>query len=218
MQRNLLSRYQISFIPLLQLLIAISWLALLSCNPGKQSKVPTCVKLTKAQIQKWVTKKYTDPTNPNHMTSVQFTTAYAGPGAIFRVYVMGVRADGTPIPESLTELTPVDQDACNIKLPDFLLLGTIPRKLSELNILKSDGGVMDSLEYLKLVPVEYTDPSTKYQFMAYESYHIKTGGITLKVEGGVLPPCPPCPNCIAPCPPPTSCFGTPCQAISPDSL
>lgn len=216
MQSRFFTRNQNPFFPFALLIIGVFLLTFLSCKPGKQSRNPTCVKLTRAQIQKWVNKKYTDPTNPNHMTSLEFTTAYAGPGAIFSVYVMGVRNDGTRIPESLTELTPVDKDVCTVKLSDFLLVGTIPRKLSELNILKNDGTIIDSLEYLKLVPVDFKDPTTKLYFLAYDNYNIKKGGVTFKYTE-VLPPCPPCPNCIAPCPPPRSCFGTPCETAT-DSL
>lgn len=224
MQLRFFTRNQPSFFPFALLIIGAFLLTLLSCSSGKHSKIPTCVKLTRSQIEKWVKKGYTDPTNPNYMTSVEFTTADAGPGAVFRVFVIGVRGDGTRIPESLTELTPVDKDACVIKLSDFLLIGTIPRRLSDLQILKKDGNIIDSLEYLKLVPVDYEDPTTKYQFLAYENYNIMTGGVIRNVLDTVgykivLPPCPPCPNCIAPCPPPRSCVGTPCEPVfSVDSL
>ena len=186
-------------------------LAFTSCGSGKESKNPTCVKLTKAQIQKWVKKGYTNPTNPDYMTSLRFTTAYADPGAVFKVFVMGVRTNGDSIPETLTELTPVDTDNCKIKLSTYIFSGVNPFDFSELHILKEDGTIIDNLEYLKLVPFDYYEPKSEFNFVAYTPYVIKKGGITsqlLDSAGSIINflPCPPCLYCkVTSCP--TICEG-----------
>lgn len=194
---------------LLPLAIAAFSLLMITSCCRKKSTFPTCVKLTKAQIQKWVKEGYTDPANKNYMLSVRFKTAYASPGGVFRVFVTGLRKDGSLINESLTELTPVD--TCNkehIKLSDFIFTGTNPANLSDLGIVQSNGKIIDSLQFLQLAPFNYTDPVTKYDFLAYDIFTVKKGGV---ISNSLVPrvglPCPPCPNCNASsCPPPcTSC-------------
>jgi hypothetical protein len=182
-----------------------------SCKPVKKSNIPTCVKITKAQLQKWVDKGYTDRGNKDYIKIVRFKTAYAFPGTGFRVFVIGQRRDGSLINESLTELTPVDTcDKVHIKLSDFIFTGTNQSVWSDMKVLKSNGTLIDSLMYLKLTPFDYNDSATKLNFLAYDFYLVKTGGViigpslkTPTTQGSTLP-CPPCPNCKA-CPPPLEC-------------
>jgi hypothetical protein len=191
-------------IGLLTLIVAaFSMVIISSCN-DKSSNDPVCVKFTKAQIQKWIDKGYINRLDLNPMVSVRFTTAYAGPGTVFRVYITGVRKDGSIIKESLTELTPVD--SCtkdHIKLSEFIFIGTNPADLSQLGILDKDGKIVDGLEYLQMTPFDYTDPKTKYDFLAYENSIKKGDGTTMMrplIHSDQILPCPPCPNC-----PPSSC-------------
>jgi hypothetical protein len=182
-----------------------------SCKSGKKSKVPTCVKMTKAQLQKWVKNGYTERGNKNYAYLIRLKTTYAFPGTGFSVFVMGQRRDGSLIDESLTELTPVDScDKVHIKLSDFIFTGTNQSVWSDINVLNSNGTLIDSLEYLKLTPFDYKDSATKLNFMAYDFNVIKTGGVIM-VKTATSPtiqsvslPCPPCPNCKA-CPPPMDC-------------
>ena len=204
---------------LLSLIIAvISLLSFSSCN-GKKAKDAACVKLTKAQIQKWINKGYTDTTKPNYIASLRFQTAYAGPGTVFRVFVIGQRKDGSLVNESLTELAPVD--TCNkshINLPAFIFVGTVPADWSDLGVLKNDGKVIDSLEYLQMTPYAYLDPGSKFKLLAYTPYIIKKGGVKSapELKAYDLLPCPPCPNCKEPCPPPEGCIA-PCTQASIDT-
>ncbi len=198
---------------------AFSLVIILSWSCGKKAKSPTCVKLTKAQIQKWVNKGYTDSTKPNYMASMQFKTAYAFPGSVFRVFVIGARKDGSLINESLTELTPVD--TCNkshIKLSTYIFTGLNPADFYQLKILKSNGKIIDSLKYLQLEPFTFTDPTTHFDILAYNNSVVKEGGIILKytAKGDQVLPCPPCAYCKDPCPPPTGCVA-PCNPIKIDT-
>lgn len=195
------------------LLLSITILCFLacitSCKHGKSAKNPTCVKFTKAHIQKWVAKGFTDSTNKDYITAVQFRTAYAFPGSIFQVYVIGQRKDGSFVNESLTELETIDTCKIAGKLSEFIFLGAIPATLSELGMLNSNGQVNDSLEFLQLSPYDYTDPKTHYDYLAYNITTIKKGGQTTmqNIQNAKIGlPCPPCPNCNkSACPPPPTC-------------
>jgi hypothetical protein len=206
-------------IGLLMILVAAFSMVIISSCKDKISKVPTCVKLTKAQIQKWVDKGYTDTTKPNYMSSLRFKTAYAFPGTPFGVFVIGVRKDGKVIEESLTKLTPVD--TCkkdHVELSDYIFTGMIPVDLVDLKILQGDGKkVTDSLENVVLQPYDWSDPNTHFNFLAYHFSIFKKGGVVIKPEVTTTMalkiglPCPPCPNCPNPCPPPAGCV-SPCTA------
>lgn len=195
----------------LPIIIAVLSLVIISsCKGGKKSKNPTCVKLTKEQVQNWVKKGYTDTANIDYMPVLRFTTAYAGPGAEFRVFVIGQRKDYSLITESLTELKPVDTcDKKNIKLTDYIYSGTIPVDLRDLNILNPNGKVKDSLQYVSLFPYDWADPKTKINFLAYDFTVMMNGGVIIRpltAEKGVGLPCPPCPNCpVGGCPKPPTC-------------
>jgi hypothetical protein len=181
-----------------------------SCNPGSNSKNPTCVKLTKAQFQKWVKSGYTNSKNKDYISAVQFRTAYAFPGTIFKVYVIGQRADGTFVNESLTELKTIDTCKTAGKLSEFIFLGTLPATIAELGVFNSDGNVIDSFEYLKMDPYNFNDPTSHYDYLAYNvSVVTKSAGRTTtafaKAQIGL--PCPPCPNCNpSACPKPPTCI------------
>ncbi len=180
-----------------------------SCKPGKSAKNPTCVKFTKAQIQKWVTSGFTDSTKKDYITAVQFRTAYAFPESIFKVYVIGQRQDGTFVNESLTELESIDTCKTVAKLSEFIFFGAIPATMSELGILDSKGQVNDSLQFLKLDPYDYKDPTSHYDYLAYNiTSIIQVGKATMETtqKASIGLPCPPCPNCNkSSCPPPPTC-------------
>ena len=74
-------------------LIAIFSMAVISsCKCKKKPQYPSCVQLTKAQIQKWVDKGYTDSTKADYMIALQIKTAYAFPGTVFRYFICMVRS------------------------------------------------------------------------------------------------------------------------------
>jgi hypothetical protein len=169
-----------------------------SCKNTNHSQFPTCVKLTKTQIKEWIKKGYTDPINPDFIKSVRFKTAYAFQGSVFRVFVIGLRKDGSIVDESLTELIPID--TCNrehIKLSPFIFTGTNPADLADLEIVKKNGQLIDSLEYLKLEPYNYTDTASRFDLLAYRVSTITERGYEIQnaKSGKVGLPCPPCPNC-----------------------
>jgi len=180
-----------------------------SCKSGNSAKNPTCVKFTKAQVQKWVKSGFTDSANKDYITAVQFRTAYAFPGSIFQVYIIGQRKDGSFVNESLTELETIDTCKTAGKLSEYIFLGAIPATMSELGILNSTGQVNENFQFLKLVPYDYKDPTSHYDYLAYNITSITDGG---KASMGTLEnasvglPCPPCPNCNkSSCPPPPTC-------------
>jgi|GEM_PF-3414922 len=175
-----------------------------TCKRKKGNSDPTCVKLTKKQIQKWVDKGYTNPKDTNYMASVEFHTAYANPGDVFRVFAIGRNAKGDLMSKTLTELTPVD--SCiksHIHLKKYIFIGAVPATLDELEIL--DGiNVKANLEYLRMLPYTEYEARSKFDMLAYTGFvHAKL--TSKRLYRLALPPCPPCPNCKGPCPPPTSC-------------
>lgn len=211
MQTNHFLFKKSSWLLIVLTITTVLMMAISSCGKGgKKSKNPTCVKLTKEQFQKWVKKGYTDPASKDYMTAIRFTTAYAGPGAVYRVYAIGQRKDYTLINESLTELSALD--TCNkkhIELSDFIYTGTIPVDLNDLKILKPGGKLNDSLQYISLRPYDWFDTKIKYNFIAYDFSVIMTGDVIVKplmAEKGIGLPCPPCPNCpVGGCPKPPTC-------------
>ncbi len=198
------SKANIWLLPFAITLIFVSVIS--SCKSGKKPAYPTCVKLTKAQVQNWVKKGFTDSSSADYMMIVRFKTAYAFPGTGFRVYAIGQRKDGTFIDGSLTELTAVD--TCNkkhINLSEYIFTGTNPIRLSDLNIVKKDGKINDSLRFLQMIPYTYTDPITHYSFLAFDINGTGENNTTIFYLKNPLP-CPPCPNCPKyACPPPPTC-------------
>lgn len=214
---NSLKRNQLPFFPYALIIIALFMVTLLSCN-GKGAKEPTCVKLTRAQLQKWADKGFI---KYGQVNIIRLKVAYAWPGSAYKVYaVVQTAENGSMINESLIELKPLD--SClkdhkgHIKLDDYASSGTIPANLEDWDIWKKDGSkkINDSLDYIQLEPYDY--PYRELRLMALHDYKVKKGGIRTpvlhpminKVDG--LLPCPPCPNCKQPCPPPSSCTA-PCE-------
>ena len=201
---------------LLSIVFAATSLFIVSCN-GKNVKSPTCVKLTKAQIQKWVNKGYL---NPQDSGIVRLKAAYAWPGTFYKVYAGVQKADGSLIQESIIALTPVDTCKDHVNLNEFVFSGTLQVSVADWNIWKTNGGksLNDSLAYIQLDP--YTYNYQTLPLLAFQDYVVSKDGSRIQVlhmakTDGILP-CPPCPNCKTPCPPPSTCLA-PCDAMMTDT-
>ncbi len=186
--------FRLSAIALLGCLVM---LAVSSCSKvEKKSNDPTCVKLTKAQIENWVQKGYINPNDSSNI--VRLRTAYGFPGTVFKVFAVIQKGDSV-INESLTELTPVD--SCNkkhIHLANFITTGIVLVNISDWNIWKggkSQGKLIDSLQYIQFTPYNYV--YSPFTILNYDASAVnKDGTHTADILLGKWPlPCPPCENC-----------------------
>ncbi len=180
----------------------VSLLTISSCKEKKEKKKalvtsPSCMMLTKTDINQWVTNGYTDTSaaNKNRIIWLRFITSWKGAGTEFDVKVEGLRDDkdrNSIVSGSETKLT--SGSSCIISLPAAIGLSSNSCKLSDLNILEPNGTLKSNFDYLLLTPeANPTDPN----YMSFKMTVFYTAGST--PEGGTLP-CPPCINCKYPCP------------------
>jgi hypothetical protein len=178
------------------IVLVISCLGILaSCvDPKTKATItgPTCVTLTKDQIQKgWIDPGYTKPGATDKITWLKLYTSYGGPETNFSANVHGMETDNTePAGSKLDLNTGTD---CNVKLPDDLAIGSNSIDISTLDIFNADGTVKKELEYVKFTPQLFPSNRT---FMNYAVEVVYTTGAQQK--GGTLP-CPPCIYCRPPC-------------------
>src|SRR5690349_15412342 len=105
------------------LLLCVASAFQFSCNGDDKDEAmtdPTCVKLTRDQIQNWIDKGYIDPGVKG--TVIRFRTVLSWPKTVFRIYA-GVQKldDGSLIPESEIELSATDDSCGAISLDDFTM-------------------------------------------------------------------------------------------------
>jgi hypothetical protein len=185
------------------LAMIITLAVLSSCKDQKSSKSsftgrPTCMKLTKAQLQDWVRDEYTKPGDPDYIQTLIFYTSDAGPGTDLQVNVRGLKTNDMEVPGSRLDLDSTN-DNCTPNLPDYISIGSnsIPR--SELGIFDATGKLEKNFSYLQLKPTVFTDPTTKTQYLIYDVTVVNSDGSTRPLAKGTLP-CPPCPYCVPKCP------------------
>jgi len=178
--------------PLAFLLIVFSLFVFVSCNK-KQANSPTCMKLTKKQINHWVKEGMTK--GENSIAYLRVKTAYGGPGTVFRTFVTGLTIKGEIVPESLTELVPGDD--CIIGLDDtYMVIGSSIFKVPYDKIFEKDE-LKKGISEITFVP--YVDDTTTIFKMLNYTTRSQEGLFTIEaLEQDVL--CPPCKNCIPPYP------------------
>jgi hypothetical protein len=153
---------------------------------------PTCVTLTKDQIQKgWVDPGYTKPGATDKITWLKLYTSYGGPGTNFSANVHGMESDNTEPAGSKLDLN--TGTGCTVSFPADMAIGSNSIDISTLDIFNADGSVKKELEYVKFTPQAF--PSDK-MFLNYTVEVVYTTGTQQK--GGSLP-CPPCIYCRPPC-------------------
>lgn len=174
-----------------------------SCKDQKKFKAdftgrPTCMKLTKAQLQDWVSNDYTKPGDTDYIETMIFYTGFAGPGSEFQLNVRGLKTDDQEVPDSRLDLDSTN-DNCTPNLPDYISIGSNSLKRSDLGIFDASGKIAKNFSYLQLKPNVFTDPSTKTQYLVYDVTVVNSDGSTRPLAKGTLP-CPPCPYCVPKCP------------------
>jgi len=174
-----------------------------SCKDQKSSTAsftgrPTCMKLTKAQLQDWVRDEYTKPGDTDYIETMIFYTGYAGPGSDFQLNVRGLKTNDTEVTGSRLDLDSTN-DNCTPNLPDYISIGSNSITRSELGIFDATGKLEKNFSYLQLKPNVYTDPATKTQYLIYDVTVVNSDGSTRPLAKGTLP-CPPCPYCVPKCP------------------
>lgn len=175
------------------LLFVLSSFIFISCKE-KHATGPTCMKLTKNQINDWVKKGFTSGKDP--IVYLRLKTAYSGPGTVFRTFVTGLTMTGNVVPESLTELIPGDK--CAVSLDDtYMVIGASIFKVPY-NKLFEKGELKNGITEITFIP--YTDDTTTIFKMLNYTIRSQEGQFTIDAsEQNVL--CPPCANCIPPNPP-----------------
>lgn len=175
------------------LLFVLSSFIFVSCNEKKATS-PTCMKLTKEQINDWVKKGFTAGKDP--IVYLRLKTAYSGPGTVFRTFVTGLTITGSVVPESLTELKPGDK--CEVSMDDtYMVIGSSIFKVPY-NKLFEKGELKKGINEITFVPF-IDDTTTIFKMLNY-TLRNQEGLFTLQAsEQAVL--CPPCANCIPPNPP-----------------
>lgn len=185
--------------------VVFASLAILSsCKDQKKAKAdftgkPTCMKLTKAQLQDWVRDEYTKPGDTDYIETMIFYTGYAGPGSDFHLNVRGLKTDNKEVPESRLDLDSTN-DNCIASLPDYISISSNSLNRSDLGIFDATGKLDKNFAYLQLKPNVFTDPASKSQYLIYDVTVVNSDGSTRPLAKGTLP-CPPCPYCRPYCPP-----------------
>lgn len=173
-----------------------------SCKEQEKAKAdftgrPTCMKLTKAQLQDWVRDEYTKPGNPDYIETLILYTGFPGPGSDFQLNVRGLKKDDTEVPGSRLDLDSTN-DNCTPKLPAYYSIGSNSIARSELGIFDATGKLEKNFSYLQLRPNVFTDTATKTNFLIYDITVVNSDGSTRPLAKGTLP-CPPCVYCRPPC-------------------
>jgi hypothetical protein len=186
---------------LLPLAITVfSLLGISSCNgkndnTGKKDNLgPSCMTLTKDQINKNWVPTYTNPTNPekNIISILKFYSTYDQGSGGFSVHVQAFNKSNSPLGNSIDLSSGV---ACGINLPPLVQGRSNDIELSALNILKPDGTLVDNFDKIILTPE--IDVISGFDFLQYDVAVIVGDSRT---AGPTLLPCPPCVNCKPPCP------------------
>lgn len=181
------------------ILLGLFIISLYSCvgksdkQPAAAFGPPSCMKLTAKEIQThWVDKGFTDPASADLIHYIQIYTAYLGPGSDFKVSVLGLRKDYTPVTGSEFDLGP--DASCLVTFPADVAIGSNSTVLSSLNILEADGKLKPTFDKLQLTPQK--DPKHP-DFMNFALMVYSAEGTAAPSEGTL--PCPPCYNCRPPC-------------------
>lgn len=176
------------------LMTIICMIFIASCK-DKHATNPTCMKLTKNQIEHWVKKGFFK-SGGDSIAYIRLKTAYSGPGTIFKTYAVGLTMKGDVVPESLTELVPGEK--CVVSLDDtYMVIGSSIFKMPY-NKLFAEGILKKGISELMFVP--FVDTTVRCYDMMNYSISSQEGVFTIEAaEQPVL--CPPCANCIPPYPP-----------------
>jgi hypothetical protein len=180
-------------------IVALSLFILVSCKEKKYATNPTCMKLTKEQIQNWIKKGFTS--GKDSIVYLRIKTAYGGPGTVFRAFVEGLTGKGDLVPQSLTELKAGDK--CEVGLDDtYMVISPCINKFSYEKFFEKME-LKKAINEIIIVPETIVDTTTKLKFL---NYRIKDqeGVFTLDTMDWKFLPCPPCPNC----PDPAKCKGS----------
>ena len=179
----------------LLLVIAASFLILFSsCNNNKSDKTllagSGCLTLTNTQLGDWF-PAYSNPSDPvaNQISVLKFYPVISSGDTGYSVTVKAFNSANTQLGNELT----LNSGICELPVPLPGLGQRYEVWLSDLNILKQDGSLMDNLTELIFTPSTNTGANL-IQF----SVSAKIDGVSM-ARGDVLP-CPPCVNCRPPCP------------------
>jgi hypothetical protein len=181
-------------------IIVFFLLGISACNGKKDKKnekenlSPSCMTLTRDQINKYWVPTYTNPSNPekNLISILKFYSAYNHESGSFTVNVQAFNKFNTSLGDPI-DLSP--GVACGVKLPSLVQGRSNDIDLSALNILKADGTLVDNFDQIILTPgfVEING----FDFLKYD-LAIVIGGTS--TPGPPPLPCPPCVNCKPACP------------------
>lgn len=175
-----------------------------SCKEQAKTKVdftgkPTCMKLTKAQLQDWVTNNFTKPGDVNYIKTLVIYTSYPGSGSVFAANARGLRTDEREVKNSRIDLDPIKNN-CSPNLPEHFNVGIMNTlDKDQLAIFDASGNFVNGFDYLQFTPKIYVDAETKISTLFYDVVVVNTDGTTRPVGKGTLP-CPPCPYCVPKCP------------------
>ena len=178
---------------LLSLVIVIaSLMSISSCNNNKDTSGPGCLILKPNRINRNWVPDYTKPKSDssNFIFWVKFATTYDRRKDDFKVDISGVNKDSIEIPG--TSINDIMKDKhCIVEL-GATAIGDNYLKLSELNILKTDGTLND-FDFIVLTPKRLSE---KEPFLVFECEVKRSNKTLAKV---ITNPCPPCQYCIPPC-------------------
>ncbi len=150
--------------------------------------------LTKDQLEKEWVPKFTDPNKPDKekITILKF---YSNFNPTSKGYDVSVRAYNMDDTELGNEIVLSEGIACGTTLPPLFIGRSNDIKLDDLKILKSNGTLVDHFSKIILTPKEYQVGG--YKFLQYNV------DVIVGDQRSAAPPalpCPPCINCMPPCP------------------
>lgn len=155
---------------------------------------PTCMTLTKDQIEdNWV-PTYTDPANPaeTKITVLRFYAYFNPETNGYSISVQALNNAGKP----LGKLIDLNRGkGCDQNLPPLITSKNYDVELSSLQMLKDDGTLIDF--FTKLIVTPASTDIGGLNFLKLDMTVATEDGTTSRGSGL---PCPPCPNCKPPCP------------------
>jgi len=176
------------------LAVFTSCLFIISSCKGKKEEKETLacdISFAAATMEKdWVTPKYTEPGNQNEIVTVDIVVLYDPDSKQMRVSLKGLRKDNTEVTGSDVKL--FDGTSCTkpvyTSIPDHNYF-----KLADLGIL-DEQGKLKKFNYIKFEPQKYSRNESVMNF----AISVFADGVSNPKDGSL--PCPPCLNCIPPCP------------------
>ena len=179
-----------------------------SCN-GNGPK-GTCLSLSKSKIKKSWNPEYKNRNDSNRPKYLKFFTTYDPIKRTFRVSAMAYKGPLGKYQPIGSYIKLSNGNSCPTDLPT-VAVGENTIDIDDLYILDSNGKLRD-FAYISLKP--YADTTTG--FLRYKIDVVDKNRVTiLELEPPSTNPCPPCINCIPPCP--TNCKPI-CEVKYEDSL